>query len=76
MNSHNSGSIITNPDILVIGGGSAGVAAAAGAAQHGAAVTLVEKNAFGGGKATAAYVGTICGLYYRTVVISLLEMDR
>lgn len=66
MKLHNSGSILTSPDVLIIGGGAAGIAAAAGAAQQGATVTLLEKNAFAGGKATAAYVGTVCGLYYRS----------
>jgi hypothetical protein len=53
-------------DVLVIGGGSAGVAAANSAATHGADVILIEKNGFLGGMATAAYVGTICGLYPRS----------
>ena len=57
---------IVHPDILVIGGGSAGIAAAVGAAETGASVVLLEKNAILGGKATAAYVSTICGLYYRS----------
>ncbi|HVD97103.1 MAG TPA: FAD-dependent oxidoreductase [Cytophagaceae bacterium] len=51
-------------DVLVAGGGSAGLAAAIAAARKGASVVLLEKNSFLGGKATAAYVGTICGLYY------------
>lgn len=58
--------ILTTPDILVVGGGSAGTAAAVAAAEAGASVVLLEKNAFFGGKATAAYVGTVCGLYYRS----------
>ncbi len=58
-------SLLTKPDVLIVGGGAAGVAAAAGAAQAGARVTLLEKNGFLGGKATAAYVGTVCGLWYR-----------
>lgn len=56
---------MAHPDVLIIGGGSAGIAAAAGAAETGADVVLLEKNTFLGGKATAAYVGTVCGLYYR-----------
>jgi len=58
--------ILTTPDILIIGGGSAGVAAAVGANRSGVSVVLLEKNGFLGGKATAAYVGTVCGLYYRS----------
>ncbi|MDF2381405.1 FAD-dependent oxidoreductase [Nostoc ellipsosporum NOK] len=50
-------------DILVLGGGAAGIAAASAAADAGLDVTLVEKNGYAGGKATAAEVGTICGLY-------------
>jgi hypothetical protein len=50
-------------DIAVVGAGSAGVAAAVSAAQDGSKVCLIEKNEFAGGKATAAMVGTVCGLY-------------
>jgi ribulose 1,5-bisphosphate synthetase/thiazole synthase len=50
-------------NIVVIGGGSAGVAAAVSAAQSGLEVALIERNPYLGGKATAAEVGTICGLY-------------
>jgi hypothetical protein len=47
-----------------LGGGSAGVAAAVAAARKGIRVMLIERNAYLGGKATAAEVGTICGLYH------------
>ena len=50
-------------DVVVLGGGSAGVAAAVAAARKGLQVILIERNSFLGGKATAAEVGTICGLY-------------
>ena len=50
-------------DVLVIGGGIAGVAAAYAAATEGTKVLVVEKAAYLGGKATAAQVGTVCGLY-------------
>lgn len=60
-----SDSVMAHPDVLIIGGGSAGIAAAAGAAESGATVILLEKKTFLGGLATAAFVGTICGLYYR-----------
>ncbi len=53
-------------DVLVVGAGAAGVAAAVSAARSGARVSLIEKNGFAGGMATAAYVGTVCGLYLRT----------
>ncbi len=51
-------------DIVVLGGGSAGVAAAVAAARKGLRVMLVERNTYLGGKATAAEVGTVCGLYH------------
>lgn len=54
---------IKHTDILIVGGGSAGVAAAVAASSRGQHVTLLERNSFLGGKATAAEVGTICGLY-------------
>ena len=52
-------------DVLVVGGGAAGVAAAHAATAAGAQVCLVEKNGFLGGMATSAFVGTICGLFLR-----------
>jgi len=52
-------------DVLVIGGGAAGVAAATAAGRAGARVVLLERYGFLGGLATAAQVGTICGLYLR-----------
>lgn len=54
---------IVHTDVLVLGGGSAGVASAVAAAGEGLDITLIERNAFPGGKATAAEVGTVCGLY-------------
>ena len=52
-------------DVLVIGGGAAGVAAAIASARSGVKTMLVERHSFFGGKATASIVGTICGLYLR-----------
>ncbi len=52
-------------DVLVIGGGAAGVAAAVAAGCAGARVVLLERYGFLGGLATTAQVGTICGLYLR-----------
>ena len=52
-----------NTDVVVLGGGPAGIAAAVAAAQDGMRVALIERNGFLGGKATAAEVGTVCGLY-------------
>jgi glycine/D-amino acid oxidase-like deaminating enzyme len=51
-------------DVMVVGGGAAGVAAAVAASEAGLRVTLIERNSYLGGKATAAEVGTICGLYH------------
>lgn len=55
---------VQHTDVLVLGGGSAGVAAAVAAARKGLKVVIIERNSFLGGKATAAEVGTICGLYH------------
>ena len=52
-------------DVLVIGGGAAGVAAATAAGRAGAQTVLLERYGFLGGMASAAWVGTICGLYLR-----------
>jgi FAD dependent oxidoreductase len=54
---------IVHTDVVVLGGGSSGVAAAVAAAKAGLQVVLIERNSFLGGMATAAEVGTICGLY-------------
>ncbi|MFL9827118.1 FAD-dependent oxidoreductase [Rhodoplanes sp. SY1] len=53
-------------DVLVVGGGAAGVAAAVTAARRGLAVTLVERYGFCGGGAVAGLSGTVCGLYAAT----------
>jgi len=50
-------------DVLVVGGGAAGVAAAATAARQGLSVVLVERYGFCGGGAVAGLSGTVCGLY-------------
>lgn len=54
---------VRNTDIVILGGGAAGIAAAVAAVRKGLKVVLIERNSFLGGKATAAEVGTICGLY-------------
>lgn len=59
------GSTKISCDVLVIGGGAAGVAAATAAGHAGARVVLLERYGFLGGLATTAQVGTICGLYLR-----------
>lgn len=50
-------------DVLVAGGGPAGVTAAVSAARLGARVLLVEREAGLGGNVRAAQVHSICGLY-------------
>ena len=59
------GSTAISCDVLIIGGGAAGVAAATAAGRAGAKVVLLERYGFLGGLATTAQVGTICGLYLR-----------
>jgi len=50
-------------DILVVGGGTAGIAAAVLAARTGAKTLLVERRSALGGMASNALVHTLCGLY-------------
>ena len=50
-------------DVVVLGGGPAGLAAAASAARKGAKVLLVERYGFLGGMGTAAGVTNFCGLH-------------
>src|SRR5919198_4414736 len=50
-------------EVVVLGGGPAGIAAAAAAAGHGRKVLLVERYGFLGGMGTAAGVTNFCGLF-------------
>ena len=50
-------------DIVIVGGGTAGVAAAVGAAKAGAKTLLVERNAYLGGEAANSGVNCFCGFY-------------
>lgn len=50
-------------DVLVAGGGAAGLASAVTAARQGLSVILVERYGFCGGGAVAGLSGTVCGLY-------------
>lgn len=62
--------------IVVIGGGSAGIAAGIAAAEVGFQVLLIEKSAYLGGKATASEVGTICGAYrYSSTIQAALILN-
>jgi hypothetical protein len=58
-------------DVLIAGGGAAGVAAAVSAARQGLKVTLVERYGFCGGGAVAGLSGTVCGLYEATNDVSV-----
>jgi hypothetical protein len=50
-------------DVLVLGGGPAGIAAAVTAARAGASTMLVERYGFLGGAGTASMVSNFCGLF-------------
>lgn len=49
--------VVTGVDVLVVGGGPAGIAAAIAAARAGARTALVERYGFLGGNATVGLVG-------------------
>lgn len=53
-------------DLVVVGGGAAGVSVAVTAARQGLKVVLVERYGFCGGGAVAGHSGTFCGLYEAT----------
>lgn len=50
-------------DVVIVGGGAAGLAAACTAARRGLSVVLLERYGFCGGGAVAGMSGTVCGLY-------------
>src|SRR5262245_66423526 len=50
-------------EVVVLGGGPAGIAAAASAAAQGRKTILVERYGFLGGAGTASGVTTFCGLF-------------
>lgn len=53
-------------DLVIVGGGPAGVASAVTAARRGLKTVLVEKYGFCGGAAVAGLSGTICGMFHGT----------
>lgn len=55
--------VVRETDVLVIGGGPAGIGAAVGAARAGARTLLVERYGFLGGNATASLVGPFMTSY-------------
>jgi hypothetical protein len=57
--------VAADRDLVVVGGGSAGMAAAVTAARLGLRTTLIEEMGFLGGMSTGGCVGTFCGFYLR-----------
>ncbi len=55
--------VIGEYDVVVLGGGPAGIAAAAAAARTGRSTILIERYGFLGGAGTAAGLSTFCGLH-------------
>jgi hypothetical protein len=53
-------------DVVVVGGGPAGIMAAAAAARTGHSTLLIERYGFLGGAGTAGGLSTFCGLHART----------
>jgi hypothetical protein len=50
-------------DVLVAGGGPAGVSAAVSAAKNGASVRIIDSNGFFGGTLISGIVGAFCGMF-------------
>jgi hypothetical protein len=55
--------VFAEAQVVVLGGGPAGIAAAASAARAGASTLLIERYGFLGGMGTAAGVTNFCGLF-------------
>ena len=55
--------VVAEAEILILGGGPAGIAAATAAARTGARTIMLEKYGFLGGMGTAAMVTNFCGLH-------------
>ena len=61
-------------DVVVVGGGSAGMAAAITAARLGLETALIEEQPFLGGMSTGGCVGTFCGFYHRDASGDLVRL--
>jgi hypothetical protein len=68
--------IVAEPDVLVVGGGPAGLGAALGAAGLGAEVLLAERYGFLGGNATAALVMPLMSYHTQRGTPRPLEVSR
>src|SRR5919198_5531409 len=55
--------VLAEHEVVVLGGGPAGIAAAAAAARAGRSTMLVERYGFLGGAGTAAGLANFCGLH-------------
>ena len=55
--------VVADVDVVIVGGGAAGVAAAETAGRAGLSTLLIERYGFCGGNAVAGLSGTICGMY-------------
>lgn len=55
--------VVAEAEVVVLGGGPAGIAAATAAARAGASTLLLERYGFLGGMGTAAMVTNFCGLH-------------
>ena len=55
--------VLAEHEVVILGGGPAGIAAAAAAARAGRSAMLVERYGFLGGAGTAAGLANFCGLH-------------
>ena len=60
-------------DVLVVGGGTAGICAAIAAARSGAKTLLIEQNGFSGGMATAGLVGPFMTCYDKSGQVMIIR---
>lgn len=70
------GILAHNTDVLVVGGGPAGLGAALGAAWAGSKVILVERHGFLGGNATAALVMPLMSYYTNRYDLLNAEVNK